>query len=494
MKRLIATIAAITITGITHPAAAESKTTTTTDQRVAQENSSCQHHGCSIAMLHDWMQRIHLSGYANIDAKAVSSGPVAIVPVFQTCESASDINVNNANVFVDVDVNRWVLAHIGIAYVADSVNLFNTGLYTAPGFVPLTKSIRSDKNGVFSSGELTADEAFVTIRNWQQSSCYLRAGKMLLPFGHSVNPYPITYSLPQLLSQTRATAIELGVVTTSGFIASAYALSGYLSAQTFANAKFDERKSDDYNYFYNKQVDDHIPMTCVNNFGLRIGYGGCYQCVTYHLNAGYLNDIRDVSYLSGLQDFVAPSYNNSRDDSDTHVSVRGRNGLGMKQTSGIALHADALYQQFVLSLDYVTATGDVIQNVGALSEEQKKVLGDIKPRCYKTQLWAADITASYHPCLAGYQTNFALSYQASRQAAGILPRWRLQCDASLEVFDDTHLTFEYAYNQDYCVGSDENFCHYLNYQSSGNPVITNQVCGGTGNSANLVALRLGVVF
>jgi hypothetical protein len=152
----------------------------------------------------------------NVDARYGNRGPLGIVPIFSTCEDSHEINVNNANVFVDAAINHCVNAHIGFAYVADSVNLFDTGLHTVADFSPITESVRSDKGSVFAGGEVSVDEAYITIRDFANTPLYFRAGKMYLPFGVYHNPYPITYSLPQLLSQTRATAVELGFVCNWG--------------------------------------------------------------------------------------------------------------------------------------------------------------------------------------------------------------------------------------------------------------------------------------
>ena len=76
-----------------------------------------------------------------------------------------------------------------------------------------------------------------------------------------------------------------------------------------------------------------------------------------------------------------------------------------------------------------------------------------------------------------------------------MPKWRYQGDVSVELFHNTSLTFEFRHDQDYEKVADDSFCNYLNETASGyGKNHDNQVCGGSGHSANQATLRLGVVF
>lgn len=429
----------------------------------------------------DWTDRFHLSGYVNVDARYASRGPLGIVPQFTMSDDAHELNVNNANVFVDVDVSKCVTAHVGFAYVADSVNLFDLGLHTLSGFTPLTESVRSDKGSVFAGGEVSMDEAYITISNFACSPLFFRAGKMYIPFGTYSNPYPITYSLPQLLSQTRGTAAEVGFVSSCGLYGTAYVLDGSQSSQSYSEEGFlHNKKLEGYGTHTNERFGDHIPYTRINNYGVKVGYQGSFRCIDFHANAAYIKDIRDVSYLADIQDLMAFSFT-SVGKVDDATPVSGPKGFGMRSSGGVSAHVDATYGPMDFNFDYVGALNNVVRHY-----ENQTSQSD-------TRVWAADVAGTYHTSVCGYNTAVSLSYQFSRQTAGIMPKWRYQGDVSVEIFHNTNLTFEYRHDRDYEKGSDDNFCNYINYLETGEDY-DNVVCGGTGHTSNQATLRLGVVF
>lgn len=452
----------------------------------------------------DWTNRIHLSGYINVDGRYGTRGPIGIVPVFHTCDESHELNVNNANIFVDAFINHCVTAHVGFAYVADSVNLFDTGLHTADGFKPLTESIRSDKGSVFAGGEVSVDETYITFRDFASSPLYFRAGKMYTPFGVYHNPYPITYSLPQLLSQTRATAAELGFVSNCGLYGNIYLLDGGTSASAFAKTHFqgiDFSHDDRYLGVSEQMENDHnkghyYPFTCLNNYGATLGYVGCFEhnttctkqvSINYHLNAGYVKDIRDVAFLTDLNALLQFQYLGAYTDGENwwRSDIHGPKGYGMKSTGGASIHGDATMCNLHLSFDYVTALRNMIRDPHSKHEY---VTG--------TRIWAADLTGVYNNNCYGYNTAWSCSYQWSRQGGGVLPKWRLQGDVTAEIFRNTSLTFEYTHNCDYDYNSCDGFCDYINYSATGGEKGRDSypVCAGTGHNYNQASLRLGVVF
>ena len=413
----------------------------------------------------DWTKRIHLSGYANFDAKYGSRGPLGIVPQFKMSDDSHELNVNNANVFIDAHINHYVNTHVGFAYVSDSVHLFDLGLNTLSNFTPITKSLRSDKGSVFAGGEVSVDEAYVSIRDFAQTPVYFRAGKMYAPFGTYSNPYPITYSLTQLLSQTRATEAEFGFVSSYGVYGVAYILDGAQSTQNFADEKFDD----------GGKINQHIPYTRINNYGFKTGWNGCFHNMDIHLNTAFIKDIRDVSFLADIQDIFAYTY------STNNGNIAAPNGFGMTSSGGVSVHGDLTYRNIDMEVNYVTAIRNVIRENGA-----NQNLTD-------TRIWAADVSGTYQCETWGYNTALAMSYQFSRQAGGVMPKWRYQGDVSVELFHNTNLTFEFRHDQDYEKVADDRFSDFLNSVScAGN--VDNQVTGGTGHSANQATLRLGVVF
>jgi hypothetical protein len=418
----------------------------------------------------DWMNRIHFSGMINVDGKFSNRSPLGTVPLFRhhAHNNASEINVNNANLFVDVDVNHCVTGHVGFAYVADSVNLFDLGVNTNEGYVPFTDSIRSDKGAVWANGSVGVDEAYITIRDFAQTPFYFRAGKEYIPFGYNQEIYPITESLSQLLTQTRATAAQLGYVSNYGMYGSLYVLNGARSSFRHSNNTDGNANLRSY--------------TTLENWGGQIGYATIYSDVRYNVNASYINDLRDGDFLSTLEDLARFNADN------TFGNVSHLHSVG-----GAAFHGDATFGPYSLVANYVAA----LENIDGhhhrdLTRERHH---------HDSRLGAADLTGTFNSNVLGYNTDFSLGYQRSWEAeTTLLPRWRYQGDISVCVLPHTTLALEYHYDRAYGAQHHEG-------QSSGvAPIFVDDSVARQGNegghhhhqndhrSTGTAALRLGVVF
>ena len=85
---------------------------------------------------------------------------------------------------------------------------------------------------------------------------------------------------------------------------------------------------------------------------------------------------------------------------------------------------------------------------------------------------AWNLEAAYGFALAGKSASFALGYQGTEEALALeLPRRRLITTLSIEVFDRTALSLEWAHDRDY-----------------------DRCEGGTGRSADTVTTQLAVEF
>ncbi len=415
----------------------------------------------------DWMNRIHFSGMINVDGKYTNRAPLGSVPGFRVHQYSAELNVNNANLFVDVDVNHCVTGHIGLAYVADSVNLFDLGVNTSDDLEAYTDSIRSDKGAVWANGHLGVDEAYITYRDFANSPFYFRAGKMYVPFGYNPDIYPITESLTQLLSQTRATTAQLGWISNYGLYASVFALdgatSGYIrrSDQDLSDREGDERGARSF--------------TRVENWGANLGYCSAYSDVRYHLAASYLKDIRDVEFLAAVGDLSRFS----RVPNFPRVPF-------FRQSGGAAFHGDATYGPVYFSADYVAA----LRNLDPRNNRDRHHENE-------TRAQAGELTGTYFTNLWGYNTGFSLGYQRSWEAERVLlPRWRYQGDICVNVLPHTTLALEYHYDRDYGNGGHrrEGFAPVadetvLRQESEGNH---HHHDNHRNNST--AAIRLGVVF
>jgi hypothetical protein len=430
----------------------------------------------------DWVNRFHFGGMINVDGKYSDRSPLGTSPGFRHHEDASDINVNNANLFVDVDVNCMVTGHIGIAYVADSVNLLDWDVNTNFAGTSFSDSVRGNKGAVWANGRLSVDEAYITVRDFSQSPFFFRGGKMYVPFGDITDIYPITYSFTQLLSQTRGTAAQVGWVGNRGMYGSIYLLAGAESSFRLSHHHtaivFDGLGSPE---------DFDEPYTKLDNWGANLGYCGGYDNVRYQLSASYIKDIRDSEYLSSVQDLVRYSF----------VRNDGRGGMGFRfhQVDGLALHGDATYGPVNLTVNYVAALGDLLsQRDGRRREEGHR------HRCHdndNTGIAAGDITGTYTACLGGYNTGFSLGYQRSWEANPLLPEWRLQGDVGVCILPHTTLTLEYHYDSDYTrVKGLDRFVNENDHgRNDGGNDDNHKKCHHEGDRfSNTAALRLGVVF
>lgn len=470
-----------------------------TTRPLLQQPLVTQNNAMSPVSSFDWRTRIHFSGYLNVDAKYGTRGLLGIVPQFSMSDDAHDLNVNNANLFFDARINPCVNTHVGFAYVADGVNLFDTGLHTLAGFRPVTKSLRADKASVFAGGELSVDEAYISIQDFAQTPAYLRVGKMYVPFGSYRNPYPISYSLTQLLSQTRATTAEVGFVSSYGIYGSAYILDGGQSSANFADEKFDEVKDFDDElweengggYLSSHHIDVHIPYSRINNYGLKAGWHGCWHNANIQLATSYIKDIRDVSYLMDIQDLLALSFARKH-------NLVGPNGFAMVSAGGVSAHGDVGFRNLELAVNFVSAIRNIIRKQPhhlANLLLNNNVQNNEHQSYTSTRLWAADISGVYHGQYLGYNTSMEMSYQFSGQANGVLPKWRYQGDISVDLSRNTTLTLEYRHDRDYQRTFDDGFCGFVNATCSGGSEESDgQVCGGTGKSANQATLRLAAQF
>ena len=428
----------------------------------------------------DWVNRFHLSGMINVDGKYSSRAPLGTASGFRINENASDINVNNANLFVDVDVNRLVSGHIGVAYVSDSVNLLDWDVNTNFNGTAFTDSVRSDKGAVWANGRLSVDEAYITIRDFSQSPIFFRAGKMYVPFGDNSDIYPITYSLSQLLSQTRGTAAQAGWVSNYGLYGSIYALTGAESSFKLARHVRPIIFPNDGSPFES--------YTVLNNWGANLGYCAGFDDVRYHVSASYIKDIRDSEFLSSIQDLVK----------FTFFEDGGHRGMGFRfrQDAGVALHGDATYGPVNLTANYVTALHSLLSR----HDHDTRQEGDDHHHHRhhdSTHISAGDITGTYNVNFWGYNTGFSLGYQRSWEAAPVLPEWRVQGDIGVCILPHTTLTLEYHYDRDYS-RDDLALAHFIHDGD-----ITRQEEGDDHHhhrrhsderSSSTAALRLGVVF
>lgn len=197
------------------------------------------------------------------------------------------------------------------------------------------------------------------------------------------------------LAEARESALLVGVES-EGFSASAYLFNG------------DNKK----------HGDDEI-----NSFGAALGY----SLEGFSVNLGYISNLGDSD---SLQEFAAV-------DADGEVNTE-------EHVAGYSV--DLMYNMGDLTL--------IAEYIAAIDEFEDGELENNEP-----STWNFEIGYSF--ALSGKDASVAFAYQGSDEARnGLeLPEQRLLAALSVEVFENTALSFEYAYDSDYEEkdgGTDEN--------------------------------------
>lgn len=307
---------------------------------------------------------------------------VGLRPMFGPRASQFWASLNEASLFVDARINQWMLADMSLTYVNGNVAGRTFDHY------------QSDWRSVWGSpASLKVDEAYLTIAKPEITPFYVRIGRQYSIFG-DYKPYPLTYSLPQLLEQSRTGAFVAGAVLPSGFYG---AVNWSLSKQSLNDINAPAGSS----LTSGGSETDHLDR----NYGAKLGYqlDACVKDQKFHLNTNvsWLDDIRDVDYLNEIW-FDADS---AASDAQTSLVTLGQAGF-MKSQGGVAFHADSNWGPFGLGGDYVTALGNL------------NPISSVNSRIYS---WAVDGNISFVlPInmfgMCGMPSWFDVSYQGSGNA------------------------------------------------------------------------------
>jgi hypothetical protein len=284
---------------------------------------------------------------------------------------------------------------VGLAYVRDF--RFSED---AEGQSEEAYAVMGDKGSVHNVSVLGVDEAYITFNCFAKTPFFMRLGKQYVPFGHYDDAYPLTYGLAQLLSQTRATAAEVGFVLENGLYGMAFAFNG----QGSNSADFDSRR--------------------IRNWGGKLGFASHVSNVSYDLDASYLRDVRDV---------------------DLYADYPGMKVLteGTTREAGVALHGDAQVSGFTFAADYVKYLEDLSPTLGSGSA-----------------VWAYDLDGSFAFKTLGHHSAFGLGYQASGDGEALafgrplglihaLPKRRYLAYYTFNIARDADMRVEYDHNDDY---------------------------------------------
>ena len=333
----------------------------------------------------NWFKHFRLGGIINVDAYDSTD------PQFQTrgISHAQQFELATAKLNVDATVNDWVRGHMGLFYSSAMRRYY------------LTNSTQANS----TSHGIMMDEAYIVVSNFKDSPFFLRAGQQYLPFG-AYNRYPISETLTQELSETRAVSAELGFNDKSGLAGSVSALDGL--------AKTAQARRND--------VDNYIAALSYENRNHPVGF---------QLGVSYINNMIDVGSIS--------------------FNIAGTTYV--RRVAGFAAHADVFTGPFDLLVRYVTALRQFDPADFTYQVRPGSTRG-AKPS-------AGMVQAGYAFQTKGHDSKIVVSYQISREARNVnatslaamtvvaLPKNRMSVGYGVKVLKNTIVAAEFRRDHDY---------------------------------------------
>lgn len=402
-----------------------------------------------------WTCRVNVSGWINTDAYIASSPPVfstlnpffnylfenlpanAIPFLIPTSGRASDLILNNANLFIDARVNNWVTANVSLIYTSLTGVAGSQGVYQIPNSLFVYRPV----------SRTNIDTAYATIQHFNVSPLYLRVGKEYIPFDQ-YNPYSfVTSENPtQLFSEINATAVQLGFTMPSGLYGSLYTFAG------------------------NPKLSDGGSTRRIQNGGIDLGYSYNGSINSFNIDAGYIANITDSNFLSSY-------YTNT----NIEFAVNNVPGLPNQKTPAYNVNAAVQLGPFDANAHYVATTRDFAKsNILAFPVTFPPEF--IPPLTFeKPKLWGIEVGFTFP--IIFHQSRLAVGYQGTDQLVGLLPQKRLYIDYMMNInqwFDVGVAIFQ---DKDYALGTEQ-------VRFNNTPVII----GGTGSKSTVGQLRASIKF
>jgi hypothetical protein len=402
-----------------------------------------------------WTCRINVSGWINTDAYIANRPPVfwnfnslfnngllvvnpdnlAFLP---TSGRASDLLLNNANLFVDARVNNWVTAALSLIYTS------LTGVPDSVGPYAISNSLF-----VYTPVDQTnLDTAYATIGNFQVSPVYLRVGKEYIPFGQYA-PYAFVQSEnpTQLISAINQTAAQLGFVMPSGLYGSVYTFAG------------------------NPKLSDGGSTRRIQNGGVDLGWEWKVWDSRVNIDAGYIANIADSNFLS--------SFYLNQIIEGTEVP-----GLPDQKTPAWNVNADLQFGPFDANGHYIATTRDLANPV-FLSGTTTGTGFQIVNQAFlgKPNVWGLEAGFTF-PAVA-HQSRLAIGWQQTTHLATFLPKKRVYIDYLVNIAKWFDIGLAVFQDRDYSVGEGALFD-----ADTGETVSL----GATGNKSTAGQLRASIKF
>ncbi|MES2142608.1 MAG: LbtU family siderophore porin [Pseudomonadota bacterium] len=411
-----------------------------------------------------WTCRINVSGWINADAYIANRPPVflnlsplATVPalvangnrLLPTAGRASDLLLNNTNLFIDARVNNWVTANTSLVYSSVTAIPGSQGFYGIANSLLIYHPVPSG-NGVTRN----IDTAYATIGNFQASPIYFRVGKEYLPFGQ-YEPYAFIQSEnpTQLITEINATTAQLGFIARNGFYGSVYTFAG------------------------KPQLNDGGSTRRIQNGGADLGYVFATGDGRINIDAGYIANIADSNFLSSY-------YTNSL------IEGTSVPGLPNKKTSAYDVNADVQYGPFDANAHFVAATSDLMSPL-MLGFPNPAPLLPFPASLGKPNAWGVE--AGYTFPMMSHESRLAIGYQQTNHLATLLPKKRIYADYMVNLSKWLDMGIALFQDRDY---SFQEGIIALTNLPDGTPVIPPVfiVGGATGNKSTVGQLRASIKF
>ena len=349
-----------------------------------------------------WTCRLNVSGWINVDAYLANKPPVflmlnplvapvpapAVAPLILPTGGgrASDLLLNNANLFFDARVNNWVTANASLVYSSLTAVPVSQGFYGIADSLFVYHSIPSG-----SVATRSIDTAYATIGNFQASAIYFRVGKEYVPFGQ-YDPYAFVQSEnpTQLITEINAATAQLGFIANNGFYGSAYTFAG------------------------NPRLVDGGSTRRIQNGGVDLGYNFQSFNNKFNVDAGYIANIADSNFLSSY-------YMNSLIESFGLFPA----GLPNQKTPAWNVNADVQFGPFDANGHYIAATRNLFNPIG-LSE-----FDDTPLSLGKSKVWGLE--AGFTFPINSHQSRMAIGYQQTSNLAIFLPKRRIYADCMVNL-------------------------------------------------------------
>lgn len=385
---------------------------------ISQNNGGTQSGGGTalqtrLASCPNWYDAISVSGLINVDGILASRSSTSInndtathYNAFQD-NSASDLALDNADLFVDAQVNKWTKAHIGLNFQTVNNNFWaengSQDTSNPKNFFDNSLIMKPLSNGLF-------DEAYVTFSNFCENPFYFRVGKQYLNFGN-YDRFATVPTFTQLLSQTDEVAATLGFIS-NNFYGSVYGFRGIPDRTDINRSTFN-----------------------IKNWGANLGWSQVSQGTTLNAQVGYLNNMADVDYVS---ESGAGAIGNRMLTQTGYISPVNAYSLDLTGSMGI----------FDAYAHYVSAINDFnLNDIAAVNNNFVAVTTrGANPSALTV---GAGVTAN----IADHKSRFGLDYQYSWDALFVgvygMPQARLEGTFDMNVSKNVNVGLYVYHDADY---------------------------------------------